>query len=339
MERVRKPIVFLSHSKLDLPFINQIETDLRHCQIYPWKDDVELRHGKPWLETIFQHGVAACDAELVYFTENSLASKVVAKEVDAGLLRTLSDSGVAFLPYVASEGLRASLRLDIQALYCPVWNEDNYSELLPKVVAGIWSSYTERTVRVATAEEKNRRLEAELALRNLIQQQGIFTAGEESDFEFVRSQLDQTLSVSFGFVDPKTKKERYAIFVELSPLSLLLALFDSGQFLLDALDLAERVRRRVREETSHRVDDEKLHLYQEEGYVTALWSLYCRFGLLRPVQVPKRQDPGFTMGSTVEVKFEFGDRMQRFRYWLTYRQISPAKPEVVVLSVQERPAE
>ena len=46
-----RPRVFLSHSKADVTFISQLYEDLRHCQIDPWLDSIDIRHGEPWLET------------------------------------------------------------------------------------------------------------------------------------------------------------------------------------------------------------------------------------------------------------------------------------------------
>lgn len=68
--RLNKPRVFLSHSKSDKSFIELINNDLRKCQIDPWLDSEEIRHGKPWLDTIFEDGIPTCDSVLVYFTDN-----------------------------------------------------------------------------------------------------------------------------------------------------------------------------------------------------------------------------------------------------------------------------
>jgi len=78
-ERINKPRVFLSHSKADIEFIERVNQDLHRCQISPWLDSEEIRHGKPWLDAIFEDGIPTCDAVLVYFTESSLQSKMVKK--------------------------------------------------------------------------------------------------------------------------------------------------------------------------------------------------------------------------------------------------------------------
>lgn len=166
-ERINKPRVFLSHARKDVEFIEKIERDLRRCQIEPWRDQNEIRDGEPWQNVIFGEGIPTCDVIIAYYTENSLASQMVSKEVDASLLRQLSDNGIGFLPYVNSDNTRNNLRIDIQALHCRVWNEENYYEVLPSVVAEIWRRYMERSIGSAIAQEKSRRLEAELELEKL----------------------------------------------------------------------------------------------------------------------------------------------------------------------------
>src|SRR5688572_5093321 len=142
--RVNKPRVFLSHSALDKPFIENLANDLRRCQIEPWLDTEEIRAGQPWLQVIFEEGIPTCDAILVYITENSLNSRMVAKEIDAALVRKLSDAGISLLPYVDKGEVRGRLRLDLQTLQCQEWNLENYAERLSTVVAEIWRSYMER---------------------------------------------------------------------------------------------------------------------------------------------------------------------------------------------------
>lgn len=185
--RFNKPRVFLSHSKADVEFIERLHADLKKCQIEPWLDSEEIRHGQPWLDAIFEGGIPACDAVLVYFTANSLASAMVKKEMDAAILRKLKDGQVAFLPYVSEASVRDDLRTDIQALQVPVWNADNYAVLLPRVVAEIWRSYHERAVKVAVQQEQVGRLQAELELERLnkIQAASVFSPAEDMEFRHI----------------------------------------------------------------------------------------------------------------------------------------------------------
>ncbi len=152
-ERVNKPRAFFSYSSQDLHFIERIEKDLRKCQIEIWRDRTEIRDGQPWQDAIFEDGLPTCDVIIVYFTDSSLSSGMVAKEVDAAQIRHLKDSGISFLPYVRQSETRKKLRLDLQTLHCRVWNDDNYHEILPSVVAEIWRSYVERNLANAVLHE------------------------------------------------------------------------------------------------------------------------------------------------------------------------------------------
>jgi len=109
-ELENKPRVFLSHSKRDDEFIERVWKDLIGCQTNPWKDDVDIRHGHPWLDEVFRDGIPRCDAILVYLTDASIESPVVKKEIDASILEQLRDHNVAFLPYVSREVLRENQR-------------------------------------------------------------------------------------------------------------------------------------------------------------------------------------------------------------------------------------
>lgn len=199
MNEIRnKPKVFLSHSKQDIQFVQRICDDLRHCQIEPWLDSEEIRHGEPWLDAIFESGIPTCDAVLVYLTASSLESKMVKKEIDASLITKLRDSRISFLPYVCDPEVRTKLRSDLQALQAPEWSNTNYATLLPRVVAEIWRGFMERSIAAVISEEKVKRLEAELAISNLkAQGGGIFTSAEDSDFRYVWESLNKWHTVRF----------------------------------------------------------------------------------------------------------------------------------------------
>jgi hypothetical protein len=137
LDSALKPRVFLSHSRKDANFVRRLHQDLLASQVGAWLDTIDIRHGRPWLEEIFEGGISKCDCVVAYYTDDSLTSPVFAREVDASLVAQLEESRIAFLPYVSSEDVRAKLRSDVRALQCPVWNEENYHELLPAVVSEV----------------------------------------------------------------------------------------------------------------------------------------------------------------------------------------------------------
>ena len=132
---MNKPMVFLSHSKKDISFIHRLETDLRRSGIDTWLDEIDIRHGESWLNEIFEHGIAKCDFVLVYITENSLASAMVAKEIDSTLVNQLREGRVKLLIYVDSDSTREKLRYDLQSLHCPTLDDNSYAQVFPVVIS------------------------------------------------------------------------------------------------------------------------------------------------------------------------------------------------------------
>ncbi len=204
MHPIRKPRVFLSHSKKDVDFIRRLDSDLRGTQCETWIDDIELRPGQPWLDQIFASGIPSCEIVLCYYTENSARSAVFMQELDARLIEKLHNSKVTLLLYVSSAELRSKLRLDLQRLQVPEINDDNYSIAFPKLVAEIWRSYAESLVQTATESERVKRLEAELRVKELESEASanIFTASETSEFKAIWSRIDRKLPMSVS-IAPK----------------------------------------------------------------------------------------------------------------------------------------
>jgi hypothetical protein len=308
-ERVNKPRAFLSYSSQDVPFIERIETDFRRCQIEPWRDRTDIRDGQPWLESIFEEGLPTCDVIIAYFTEHSLNSGMVAKEVDAAQLRQLKDNGISFLPYVSQSEIRGKLRLDIQTLQCRVWNVQNYHEILPSVISEIWRSYMERNTATAVLHEKNRRLELEIELNELKANSGGsgFTSQEQKEFRYIYGKLDELREISIRFYRDDGAG---TVFGKLSFLKLLLSTIDSGNSIFEKSDFEREVL------------EELKNAYPDSGYL----SLELRddpsaellmYGFL------ERKDVGDQFLSWLH---HFTPRLYRFRFWLAVNDLSGETP-------------
>lgn len=169
---------------------------------------------------------------IAYFTESSLNSGMVAKEVDAAQIQHLKDSGISFLPYVRESITRGKLRLDIQTLHCRVWNDENYHEILPSVVAEIWRSYMERNIANSVLHERNRRLELEIELNELKADSGGsgFTPHEEKEFRYIYEKLDEPKEISIRVSSDVTSTKLAGKF---SFLKLLLSSINSGRSTFD----------------------------------------------------------------------------------------------------------
>lgn len=208
MQPIRKPRVFLSHSKKDVDFIRRLDADLRGTQCETWIDDIELRPGQPWLDQIFGSGIPSCEIVLCYYTENSAKSAVFMQELDARLIERLHNSRVTLLLYVSRAELRPHLRLDLQRLQVPEINEENYSVAFPKLVAEIWRSYAESLVHAATDSERVKRLEAELRVKELESESStsVFTASESAEFRAIWARIDTKLPMSVAITQKPSSK-------------------------------------------------------------------------------------------------------------------------------------
>jgi len=329
-ERLNKPKVFLSHSKADSAFVERLYADLRKCQIDPWLDSEDIRHGKPWLDSVFEDGIPTCDCILVYLTEHSVRSAMVKKELDAALLQQLKDKQVALLPYVNSENVRDELRADIQALQVPVLNSDNYASLLPRVVAEIWRSFLERTVASAVRQERVRRLEAELELEKLKKASGdsVFTPAEEREFEYIRECLDRFEPVEFREREKVEGGMRTigTILFEVSALSILPGIADSQHY--EYSDAA--VVMLLRDTLEPHIEGYDRQSKDRSLAVTRSPELADELLMYGFVQRVHHDRPKNERGGVLGIlsygpshHFVYTDRLERFKYWLAFKGSLP----------------
>jgi hypothetical protein len=297
-ERINKPRVFLSHSAKDKDFIEKrLAMDLRKCQIDYWLDTEEIRDGSSWLKMIFQDGIPVCDVVIVYLTEYSITSPMVEKEMDAALIGQLSDSGIVLLPYVNKGSLRGKLRSDIRSLHCREWNEDNYHDVLPSVVAEVWHSYLEKVVSMAVTQEKNKRLEVELEYKRLQErfQGSPFSPSEEKEFRHIYDHVNiQTQAII-------TDKE-LASKVKFNLLEMLIRFVDHNQ----------------RNFFFGEFKDELSQFVTKKDW-------YIRFSLNMDDISERILLVGLLTYGLVGVSDSlFTDKMYRFRYWLEYHHLLSA---------------
>lgn len=320
--RINKPRVFLSHSSLDRIFIDKLYDDLRKCQIDPWKDTEEIRDGKPWLKVIFQDGIPACDVVLVYLTENSIKSQTVEKEIDAALINQLQGSGISFIPYVGSAGLRNNLRLDLRSLHCREWNETNYYTILPSVVAEIWHSYLDRVVSTAVLQERNRRLELELELSRIKQarQESAFSTPEDKDFSYIYSTLSRQVEVKCDLLSKnldeansrQTKIAQHTFRIRLIDLVMY---YHSQKYLsVDPYSLLSEFTKVL---NTHGYPEKQPRTERHYGNVTIDVNIVLElqtYGLLT-------RGRASTAGAQTRLYYDYTDKMFRFRYWLGYNNL------------------
>jgi hypothetical protein len=310
--RLNKPRVFLSHSKTDKKFIERIHRDLRKCQIEPWLDSEDIRHGESWLEAIFQDGISACDCVMVYFSEASLDSEMVKKEIDAGILKQLKEKNISFLPYVESAEIRQKMRPDLQALQAPVWNRRNYGSFFPQVVAEIWRGFSERSVSIAVNAEKVHRLEAELELERIKHsgQNDIFTDSENRDFGYIEKRLDRFEPVVCQQLQTFTHRliATYKFHVNIS--SIIPLISNSADIEYDDSILPNLLKKLT--EVHIAAAEKSLDgTYFELTAAPEIVDHLLMYGFVLRKPLGERT-------KTREYKFVYSARIDRFRYWLAF---------------------
>jgi len=334
-EKINKPRAFISYSSLDSTFIEKIESSLRSCQIEPWRDHTEIRDGRPWLDSIFEEGLPTCDVIIAYFTSNSLNSDMVAREVDAAQLRLLSDKGVSFLPYVDHSDTRKNLRLDLKTLHCRVWNAENFYEVLPSVVAEIWRSYAERVVGIAVAQERTRRLEAELELKDIRSSlnDSAFTAQEEREFQYVHGKVKGLKDAVAKVYANRAAGEKVRVLgtcrVKVSFVELLKRRIDKnkdyfGDGFLDDIDDELR--------SSHHIAE-----LLGEGKLGKLKFITDFTPTLRIHALLTESKKTLILNEFEVTNLAFSDKMYRFISWLDYYELFGPEPlyEIVEFSHSE----
>jgi len=111
-------------------------------------------------------------------------------------VQQLDDEGIVFLPYVANTGIRNQLRNDIRSIHCREWNEKNYHEILPSVVAEVWHSYLEKVIKVVTSKEKieKQNIEKKYEKLKIENNSSPFTKSMEKDFKYIYKTLNKNIS-------------------------------------------------------------------------------------------------------------------------------------------------
>lgn len=321
-DRIIKPRVFLSHARKNVGFIERLEIDLRKCQIESWRDQNEIRDGQPFLQAIFEEGLPTCDAILAYFTEDSVESKMVGKEVDSAILTQLADSRVAFLPYVDKDETRKLLRIDLQSLQCRTWNDENYLSILPSVVAEIWRSFLERHTERAILLEKNRRLELELELQSLrAGDSSPFSSKEESEFRFIKKRLETPINV-FVTVNEKESdstgkivdREIKKLELRMIPLEIILDYVDMYHAEFDN-SLVNRVLRSDTELYSKLLDTTDINKYNLRFDPENISPHLLTLGFVEHVRV--KISSGF--GSIT--RYKFLPKIHRFKLWSEFHNV------------------
>jgi len=137
---MRKPTVFLSHSKADKVIIERLANDLRRARINVWYDEWEIPPGESFRRKIFIDGIPNCDLFFTYITPNSSDSIWVGRELDAAFIQDTNPETGGMAIFVNSDSTRDSLSPDIRALHSPVLSGEDqvYSAALANLISRTW---------------------------------------------------------------------------------------------------------------------------------------------------------------------------------------------------------
>lgn len=183
MQQMNNTNVFISHSSLDKQLSLGIAHELKAAGFSVWYDEWEIRVGESITRKVFD-GIQSSDVLIILLSPNSVQSVWVQEELDAALMRQISERGIRILPAViATCDLPNSLRHVKYADFRDSFSEGFYQvleaispgHLLWKQLSSIERSFkkiAERTYSNPTeerlrefVEEAHLKLESALDLR------------------------------------------------------------------------------------------------------------------------------------------------------------------------------
>ena len=105
-----KPRVFLSHSKNDKNFIENIANDLRSARVDVWYDEWEIPPGDSFRHQLTK-GIDESDLFFIYLTESSVNSYWVQHELDTAFIKQANAGRTILALFVDSDNVRNNCRL------------------------------------------------------------------------------------------------------------------------------------------------------------------------------------------------------------------------------------
>ena len=110
------PLVFISHSSKDKPFVNRLEKDLTQADLQIWYDKKNIKVAQS-IPGEINAALSDCQYFLVVLSPNALAAPWVTKEIDAALMQTKTIVPVLLKECPIPALLRAYKYADFRADY------------------------------------------------------------------------------------------------------------------------------------------------------------------------------------------------------------------------------
>jgi hypothetical protein len=94
--------VFIIYNHKDSEFVEKLSRSLISHNVKVWKDEWQISVGDSFITKI-QDGLEGASYICVVFSNNSLQSEWVKREINAGLLKEIEDKKITILPVVIDD--------------------------------------------------------------------------------------------------------------------------------------------------------------------------------------------------------------------------------------------
>jgi hypothetical protein len=157
MGKIPRPFISHAHADKDR-FVLDFSKRLRARGIDAWVDSWEMLPGDSLVEKIFNEGLKACTAFIVVLSNNSVNSKWVREELNAGIVRRIEDN-TRLIPVRLDrcdvpEALKSTLWIDIPDV-------SSYERELEQVVNAIYGQYSKPPLGQAPEYVRSGRIRVE----------------------------------------------------------------------------------------------------------------------------------------------------------------------------------
>lgn len=147
MKNIR-PQVFISYSRKDAGYVQQLRDDLIKAGIDCWVDVSTITAGDRLQDAIFGDGIPQCNLFLAYITLNYLESNWCKQELD----RALDSRRVTVVPMADSDQTLAAIPSTVRdTVHCGVMNPDRYADYVLELAGKAWASL-QNTRRLVNSE-------------------------------------------------------------------------------------------------------------------------------------------------------------------------------------------
>jgi hypothetical protein len=136
----KTPRPFISHAHADKErFVLEFAKRLRGKGIDAWVDSWEMLPGDSLVDKIFNEGLKSCTAFIVVLSQNSVNSKWVREELNAGIVKRINDN-TKLIP-LRLDGCEVPTALK-NTLWIDIPNVANYDREFEQIVNAVYGQYS-----------------------------------------------------------------------------------------------------------------------------------------------------------------------------------------------------